>query len=109
MHINWLLLQVKTKERIEILKNLQYFVCLNTLYFLEPRTKRLDDVSGFPPIPGQKAAGAEQQFIATLEAASKLTSTDATEVGDEEEEDDEKEEEVSYLLAVVYHSFVLIK
>ncbi|XP_038147845.1 coiled-coil and C2 domain-containing protein 1B [Cyprinodon tularosa] len=48
---------------------------------------------GFPPIPGQKAAGAEQQFIATLEAASKLTSTDATEVGDEEEEDDEKEEE----------------
>ncbi|XP_015247023.1 PREDICTED: coiled-coil and C2 domain-containing protein 1B [Cyprinodon variegatus] len=48
---------------------------------------------GFPPIPGQKAAGAEQQFIATLEAASKLASTDATEVGDEEEEDDEKEEE----------------
>ena len=38
--------------------------------------------------------GAEQGFIAALEAASKLASTDAAEVGDEEEE--EKEEEVSY-------------
>ncbi|XP_039999794.1 coiled-coil and C2 domain-containing protein 1B isoform X2 [Xiphias gladius] len=46
---------------------------------------------GFPPIPGQKAAGAEQGFIAALEAASKLASTDAAEVPDEE--DEEKEEE----------------
>ncbi|XP_053186148.1 coiled-coil and C2 domain-containing protein 1B [Scomber japonicus] len=47
---------------------------------------------GFPPIPGQKATGAEQGFIAALEAANKLASTDATEVADEEE-DEEKEEE----------------
>ncbi|XP_071780419.2 coiled-coil and C2 domain-containing protein 1B isoform X1 [Centroberyx gerrardi] len=47
---------------------------------------------GFPPIPGQEAAGAEQGFAAVLEAANKLASTDATEVGDEEG-DEEKEEE----------------
>ncbi|KAM4557537.1 coiled-coil and C2 domain-containing protein 1B [Fundulus diaphanus] len=47
---------------------------------------------GFPPIPGQKAAAAEQGFIATLEAASKLASTDAAEVGDDEE-DEEREAE----------------
>ncbi|XP_041849243.1 coiled-coil and C2 domain-containing protein 1B isoform X3 [Melanotaenia boesemani] len=46
---------------------------------------------GFPPIPGQKAAGAEQGLIVALEAASKLASTDVAEVGDEE--DDEREEE----------------
>lgn len=50
--------------------------------------------TGFPPIPGQKATGAEQGFIAALEAANKLASTDATEVADEDE-DEEKEEEVS--------------
>ncbi|KAM9845265.1 coiled-coil and C2 domain-containing protein 1B isoform 2-T2 [Aulostomus maculatus] len=46
---------------------------------------------GFPPIPGQKSA--EQGFIAALEAASKLATTDAAEIGDEEEEDEQKEEE----------------
>jgi len=50
--------------------------------------------SGFPPIPGQKATGAEQGFIAALEAADKLSSTDDAEIGNEEE-DEEKEEEVS--------------
>lgn len=50
--------------------------------------------TGFPPIPGQKATGAEQGFIAALEAASKLASTDAAEIADEDD-DDEKEEEVS--------------
>ncbi|XP_029930380.1 coiled-coil and C2 domain-containing protein 1B [Myripristis murdjan] len=47
---------------------------------------------GFPPIPGQEAAGAEQGFAAVLEAANKLASTDATEGGDDEE-NEEKEEE----------------
>uniref|UniRef100_A0A3Q1F1P6 Coiled-coil and C2 domain containing 1B n=1 Tax=Acanthochromis polyacanthus TaxID=80966 RepID=A0A3Q1F1P6_9TELE len=45
---------------------------------------------GFPPIPGQKETGAEQGFVAALEAASKLTSTDAAE---NEDDEDEKEEE----------------
>lgn len=45
---------------------------------------------GFPPIPGQKATGAEQGFIAALEAADKLASTDAAEIADEDEEDEEK-------------------
>lgn len=49
---------------------------------------------GFPPIPGQKATtGAEQGFVAALEAANKLASTDATEIADEEEDEEEKEEE----------------
>ncbi|XP_060901140.1 coiled-coil and C2 domain-containing protein 1B isoform X3 [Labrus mixtus] len=48
---------------------------------------------GFPPIPGQKATGAEQGFIAALQAADKLASTDATELANEEEDDEEKEEE----------------
>ncbi|XP_040912213.1 coiled-coil and C2 domain-containing protein 1B isoform X2 [Toxotes jaculatrix] len=47
---------------------------------------------GFPPIPGQKATGAEQGLVAALEAADKLASADAAEVPDEEE-DEEKEEE----------------
>uniref|UniRef100_A0A8C9X0G4 Coiled-coil and C2 domain containing 1B n=1 Tax=Sander lucioperca TaxID=283035 RepID=A0A8C9X0G4_SANLU len=50
---------------------------------------------GFPPIPGQKASGAEQGFVAALEAANKLASTDASQIADEEE-DEEKEEEVGY-------------
>uniref|UniRef100_A0A3B5MWQ6 C2 domain-containing protein n=1 Tax=Xiphophorus couchianus TaxID=32473 RepID=A0A3B5MWQ6_9TELE len=41
---------------------------------------------GFPPIPGQKVAGDDQGLVATLEAASKLASTNV-------EDDDEKEEE----------------
>uniref|UniRef100_A0A3Q3RV39 Coiled-coil and C2 domain containing 1B n=1 Tax=Mastacembelus armatus TaxID=205130 RepID=A0A3Q3RV39_9TELE len=47
---------------------------------------------GFPPIPGQKAPGAEQGFVAALEAASKLASTDAADVPDEDD-DEEKEKE----------------
>ncbi|KAM6989571.1 LOW QUALITY PROTEIN: coiled-coil and C2 domain-containing protein 1B [Tautogolabrus adspersus] len=50
---------------------------------------------GFPPIPGQKATGEEQGFIAALQAADKLASTDATELANEEDAE-EKEEEVSY-------------
>lgn len=46
---------------------------------------------GFPPIPGQKSPGAEQGFVAALEAAEKLASTDVTEAADDEE--DEKEDE----------------
>ncbi|XP_029379912.1 coiled-coil and C2 domain-containing protein 1B isoform X2 [Echeneis naucrates] len=46
---------------------------------------------GFPPIPGQKAAGAEQGFVAALEAANKLATADAE--GPDEEEDEEKEDE----------------
>ncbi|XP_041804284.1 coiled-coil and C2 domain-containing protein 1B isoform X2 [Chelmon rostratus] len=47
---------------------------------------------GFPPIPGQKATGAEQGFVAALVAADKLASTDTTEIADEEEEDENEEE-----------------
>ncbi|XP_070701874.1 coiled-coil and C2 domain-containing protein 1B [Pempheris klunzingeri] len=47
---------------------------------------------GFPPIPGQKATGAEQGFVAALVAADKLASTDVAEIA-EEEEDEEKEVE----------------
>lgn len=50
-------------------------------------------VSGFPPLPGQKASTAEQGFVAALEAAGKLTSDDGAEEQDEEEE--EKVDEVS--------------
>ncbi|XP_071348012.1 coiled-coil and C2 domain-containing protein 1B isoform X2 [Trachinotus anak] len=48
---------------------------------------------GFPPIPGHKATGAEQGFVAALVAADKLVSTDAAEAPDEED-DEEKEEEL---------------
>ncbi|KAM6948219.1 coiled-coil and C2 domain-containing protein 1B [Aplochiton taeniatus] len=48
---------------------------------------------GFPPIPGQAAAGADQGFAAVLEAADKLTSTEATEIGDEDGEEEEKGDE----------------
>ncbi|TNN88511.1 Coiled-coil and C2 domain-containing protein 1B [Liparis tanakae] len=44
---------------------------------------------GFPPIPGQKATGAEQGFIAALEAADKLSSTDDAEIGNEEDDEEE--------------------
>ncbi|XP_062413551.1 coiled-coil and C2 domain-containing protein 1B isoform X1 [Pungitius pungitius] len=51
---------------------------------------------GFPPIPGQKVTGAQHGFIAALEAADKLSSTDdaqiAKEAEEEEEEDDDDEE-----------------
>ncbi|XP_042353311.1 coiled-coil and C2 domain-containing protein 1B isoform X2 [Plectropomus leopardus] len=48
---------------------------------------------GFPPIPGQKATGAEQGLIAALQAADKLTSSDAAEGAEEEEEEEEEKEE----------------
>ncbi|XP_041659652.1 coiled-coil and C2 domain-containing protein 1B isoform X2 [Cheilinus undulatus] len=43
---------------------------------------------GFPPIPGLKATGAEQGFIAALQAADKLASTDVNELANEEDDDD---------------------
>lgn len=46
---------------------------------------------GFPPIPGQKSPGAEQGFVAALEAAEKLANADVNETAEDEEE--EKEEE----------------
>nr|XP_020446940.1 coiled-coil and C2 domain-containing protein 1B isoform X3 [Monopterus albus] len=46
---------------------------------------------GFPPLPGQQAAGAEQGIIAALEAANKLATTDAADVPDEEDEEKETE------------------
>uniref|UniRef100_A0A668AGJ5 Coiled-coil and C2 domain containing 1B n=1 Tax=Myripristis murdjan TaxID=586833 RepID=A0A668AGJ5_9TELE len=52
---------------------------------------------GFPPIPGQEAAGAEQGFAAVLEAANKLASTDATEGGDDEENEEKEEEQLDFL------------
>lgn len=48
---------------------------------------------GFPPIPGQKSTGAEQGFIAALQAADKIASTDPSELANEE--DEEEKEEVS--------------
>ncbi|XP_075953264.1 coiled-coil and C2 domain-containing protein 1B isoform X3 [Anarhichas minor] len=45
---------------------------------------------GFPPIPGQKETGAEQGFIAALEAADKLSSTDDAEMANEEEDEEEE-------------------
>ncbi|XP_068557917.1 coiled-coil and C2 domain-containing protein 1B isoform X2 [Cebidichthys violaceus] len=48
---------------------------------------------GFPPIPGQKETGAEQGFIAALEAADKLSSTDDAEMANEAEEEEDEEEE----------------
>lgn len=49
-------------------------------------------LSGFPPIPGQKATGAEQGLVAALVAADKLTSTDTVEIADGDEEDEEEKE-----------------
>uniref|UniRef100_A0A8D3BKF3 Coiled-coil and C2 domain-containing protein 1B n=1 Tax=Scophthalmus maximus TaxID=52904 RepID=A0A8D3BKF3_SCOMX len=57
---------------------------------------------GFPPIPGQKATGAEQGFVAALEAADKLASTDPAEVPDEEEVDEEKEEKVAVSITLSF-------
>lgn len=50
-------------------------------------------LAGFPPIPGQEAAGAQRAFADVLEAANKLASADAEKIA-HEEEDEEKEEEV---------------
>uniref|UniRef100_A0A8C5N7F0 Coiled-coil and C2 domain-containing protein 1B n=1 Tax=Gouania willdenowi TaxID=441366 RepID=A0A8C5N7F0_GOUWI len=43
---------------------------------------------GFPPIPGQKATGAEQGLIAALQTADQLASTDLSKVADEEENEE---------------------
>ncbi|XP_056149967.1 coiled-coil and C2 domain-containing protein 1B [Lampris incognitus] len=48
---------------------------------------------GFPPIPGQEVAGAEQGFTAVLEAANKLASTDPPAMADEEGDEEKEEEE----------------
>ncbi|XP_028327760.1 coiled-coil and C2 domain-containing protein 1B isoform X1 [Gouania willdenowi] len=45
---------------------------------------------GFPPIPGQKATGAEQGLIAALQTADQLASTDLSKVADEEENEEVK-------------------
>ncbi|XP_073348051.1 coiled-coil and C2 domain-containing protein 1B isoform X2 [Pagrus major] len=47
---------------------------------------------GFPPIPGQKATGAEQGFVAALVAADKLASTDNVEIADDDDEEEKEEE-----------------
>lgn len=65
-------------------------------------------LSGFPPIPGQKATGAEQGLVAALVAADKLTSTDTVEIADGDEEDEE-EKEVShhlYMATLLFTVFV---
>uniref|UniRef100_A0A3P8ZPU4 Coiled-coil and C2 domain-containing protein 1B n=1 Tax=Esox lucius TaxID=8010 RepID=A0A3P8ZPU4_ESOLU len=45
---------------------------------------------GFPPIPGQEGAGAEQGFAVVLEAANKLATEEPVEPGDEDGENEEK-------------------
>ncbi|KAJ8357369.1 hypothetical protein SKAU_G00201630 [Synaphobranchus kaupii] len=45
---------------------------------------------GFPPIPGQTEAGAEQGFAAVLEAATKLASDEGQDAEGEEEEEAEE-------------------
>lgn len=45
---------------------------------------------GFPPIPGQKSPGAEQGFVAALEAAEKLATADVNEAAEDEEEKEEE-------------------
>uniref|UniRef100_A0A7N6ARR2 Coiled-coil and C2 domain-containing protein 1B n=1 Tax=Anabas testudineus TaxID=64144 RepID=A0A7N6ARR2_ANATE len=52
---------------------------------------------GFPPLPGQKASTAEQGFVAALETANKLATTDAAEVADEEEDEEEVKEQLEFL------------
>lgn len=46
-------------------------------------------LAGFPPIPGQKTAGAEQGFVAALMAVDKLISNDNVEVADEDDDEEE--------------------
>ncbi|XP_028986592.1 coiled-coil and C2 domain-containing protein 1B isoform X2 [Betta splendens] len=47
---------------------------------------------GFGPLPGQKASTAEQGFVAALEAADKLATTDAAEEPDEDDDEEAVEE-----------------
>ena len=69
-------------------------MCLTRCCHLMVRMRICFHLSGFPPIPGQKATGAEQGFVAALVAADKLASTDNVEIADDDEE--EKEEEVGW-------------
>lgn len=46
-------------------------------------------LAGFPPIPGQNAADAEQGFVAALMAADKLISNDNVEAADEDDDEEE--------------------
>lgn len=55
-----------------------------------PRSSRPGShLAGFPPIPGQKAADAEQGFVAALMAADKLISNENVEAADEDDEEEE--------------------
>lgn len=51
--------------------------------------KHTYDLAGFPPIPGQNAADAEQGFVAALMAADKLISNDNVEAADEDDDEEE--------------------
>lgn len=51
--------------------------------------KHSSHLAGFPPIPGQKAADAEQGFVAALMAADKLISNDNVEAADEDDDEEE--------------------
>lgn len=68
----------------------EYFICFN--------------FTGFPPLPGQKAPTAEEGFVAALEAANKLATTDATEVPDGEEDQEEAEEVGNQRQTVIFIS-----
>lgn len=71
------------------------------------RDLRFFRLSGFPPIPGQKATGAEQGLVAALVAADKLASTDTVEIA-EDDEGDEEEKEVSrhlYMATLLFSVF----
>lgn len=77
---NVFVLDQKSKSRTQCLRTVFLRICFYLL--------------GFPPIPGQKATGAEHGFVAALVAADKLASTGTAELADEE--DEEKEDEVGY-------------
>uniref|UniRef100_A0A3Q1GC44 Coiled-coil and C2 domain containing 1B n=1 Tax=Acanthochromis polyacanthus TaxID=80966 RepID=A0A3Q1GC44_9TELE len=62
---------------------------------------------GFPPIPGQKETGAEQGFVAALEAASKLTSTDAPVMPDKDQNQGPKRLKIVKATPAVYSQLPL--
>lgn len=65
-------------------------ISLEVSRYLPVRMRISFYLSGFPPIPGQKATGAEQGFVAALVAADKLASTETVEIADEEDDDGEE-------------------
>lgn len=65
-------------------------------------------LSGFPPIPGQKAADAEQGFVAALVAADKLASTDTVEIADEEEDEEEEVGYHPYIMTLLISLFLCL-